>query len=373
MRTCGAIFAVFNLLAIGESVWQSCPQETDFQCGRRPVEHPERDNLNYVGPAYPGQWPWYGIVYHRKPNRIVEYACGGTLISERHVLTSTLCVKSENCTLLDSGDVLFRIGTHKLNVVNVGYAQHRQVIKIHQPVEYDVKSENKVVILELRHKVNFNKHVQPACLFFIPGYGLNGSLIVTGWGLPEGNVLENYKVHSGCDHLYFYCENNMGLLNLTGVCDKDRNGVVHDWQHYLYVGVAKYIRAMIDCSHVNSCEDSGLDLTGMIALFKYLPWIANITNLDYLRTVRKGQRYDPTKQYPNLLPRRNCGNVLNGNTETGPNAQLYEYPWMAMLMGRNYRNGSIYHLCTGTLISHRYVLSAAVCSRVDDLWVFVLS
>lgn len=356
---------MLNLLALGESVWQPCPQETEFKCGLRPVEHPQKNNEQYVGPAYPGQWPWIGIVYHRKPNQIVEYACGGTLISERHALTSTLCVKSENGTLLNSGDVLFRIGTHKKNLLNVGYAQHRQVVRIHQPVEYDEESENKVVILELSYKVKFNKYVQPACFVQIP-IGGPSIHIVTGWGLPEGNdLLGNYETIFRCGENHIYISNNYKYMNLTEVCDKDRGGVVHDSNDYGFPDVSKYLYAIIDC--VIACEKNYYDFPGIIWLYGYLPWIATITNLDYLRVVRKGQRYDPSKQYPNLLPRRNCGNVFNGNTETGPNAQLYEYPWMAMIFGRRYFNGSIYHLCTGTLISHRYVLTAAFCIQMGDL------
>ncbi|KAL9702178.1 hypothetical protein quinque_005696 [Culex quinquefasciatus] len=50
-----------------------------------------------------GQWPWHVAVYRATPtNRTMEYTCGGTLISEKFVLTAGQCVLDEYLNLLNS-------------------------------------------------------------------------------------------------------------------------------------------------------------------------------------------------------------------------------------------------------------------------------
>lgn len=333
-----AIFVIINLFPIGKCVEKSCQEE--FVCGRRPIEHPEKNNKKYEGDAYPGQWPWIGIIYHRKPDETVEFACSGTLISEKHVLTPRLCATSENGTILNSEDVFFRIGTNNKKIFNFGYARHRRVSKIHQSSDLNGEEHNKLVILELDRNVTFNKYVQPACIRRI----FWSELIITGWGLEGGNDILR-----------------ISKANCTAVCDKDRGSVLHTY----------YDQYPLIVNFVNCFETRECSFMSDIHIGFYGGWIGQITNLDYLRMVRKGQHFDPTKQYTNLLPRRNCGNNFIGKNETDSTAQLYEFPWMAIIYEYGFWNNKSLAKCHGTLISHRNVLTSARCGDNYDNPTFV--
>lgn len=70
-----------------------------------------------------------------------------------------------------------------------------------------------------------------------------------------------------------------------------------------------------------------------------------------------------------LLPRY-CGLSISDRLVGGKYAQLFEYPWIALLQYDH--DGEIEHGCSGTLINNRYVLTAAQClaNRTDfQLWV----
>lgn len=58
---------------------------------------------------------------------------------------------------------------------------------------------------------------------------------------------------------------------------------------------------------------------------------------------------------PNYLP-RNCGTRIVNRIARGKRANLYEFPWMAVLVSDE-------DFCMGTLISKRYVLTTIQCSR----------
>ncbi|KAL1395948.1 hypothetical protein pipiens_002767 [Culex pipiens pipiens] len=82
----------------GQEYWQRSWISSN-ECGIRKVKTSD------------GQWPWHVAVYRATPtNRTMEYTCGGTLISEKFVLTAgqvvlTWLLNSENWfALLELGE-----------------------------------------------------------------------------------------------------------------------------------------------------------------------------------------------------------------------------------------------------------------------------
>lgn len=69
---------------------------------------------------------------------------------------------------------------------------------------------------------------------------------------------------------------------------------------------------------------------------------------------------DTTEVSASLFP-ANCGQYTPNNTLNGEPGEVYEYPWMAILEYRGLY--APWSWCVGTLISKRYILTAAYCTQ----------
>ncbi|XP_053687417.1 transmembrane protease serine 9-like [Sabethes cyaneus] len=348
-----------------------CDRKSLLQCGIPMIEGNELI-VNGQDTA-PGDWPWHAAIYHRK-GRSVDYACGGTIISEQYILTAAHCVMNvANSFQLAPNRIFVRLGIHDLDVVNPIFVQQHEVGKIYK-FENFTRLIDDIALLELSTLIRFNTYVQPACMNLEPNAtGEYGTVV--GWGLTESDevspvlkkadipvvdpvtclktdrVLFGQTLHEG-----LFCA---GYTNGTAVCNGDSGGglVFKRANTWFLGGIVAFSQIRSDGS--NRCFTKGYG--AFTKVHHYLSWISEITGMQFQRNnevkICKAVEPDPAKTYSELLP-RHCGVYVPNRIVGGVKTKVFEFPWMAIMLVNDDE-----FLCPGTLINRRYILTVAHCFR----------
>lgn len=129
-------------------------------CGKIPANVIHLDRIAGGINAIAGQYPPYVQIYYQyqfssRPN----FFCGGTLLTERHVITAGHCAEHD----VSDGDKWFITATYKRSQINGINVIKRCLSKKYNNIEDDDYFHD-VAILKLEESVGFTELVQPACL-----------------------------------------------------------------------------------------------------------------------------------------------------------------------------------------------------------------
>ena len=140
-------------------------------------------NSRIVGgePAEDGAWPWQVSILVSG-----RFICGGTLITQQHVVTAAHCIVGQGD---DASDFYVRVGAHNNGQgIYSGTVYRAAAVVVHERyVSAEYGSD--IAIITLPTSVPLSDTVNVACLptsasFFVPMYN---PLVITGFGLTREN------------------------------------------------------------------------------------------------------------------------------------------------------------------------------------------
>ncbi|XP_069125482.1 transmembrane protease serine 9-like [Argopecten irradians] len=331
--------------------------------------------------ATPNSWPWMALLEYNG-----FHMCGGSLITDRLVATAAHCVDG---VLGVASKWTVRLGVH--DKTTTGSTEQRvsvRAIKSH-PSYNNNDLNNDIAILVLARPVTLNNYVNTVCITEedVPA-GTN--CVATGWGDTQGtgpsNVLRQVTVpiisQQTCASSQYYgsymntvtmicagypqggkdsCQGDSGgplvcptasnTWALTGITSWGF-GCAEAYKPGVYTRVYNYLQRLSNnlCSDLSSLTHlprttmRAFIVLGLVALTFAKPGgrkpNGGTTSLQSINRSGCGtQAYLPSSTY------------IVGGSEATPNS----WPWMALLE----YNG--YHVCGGSLISDRHVLTAAHC------------
>jgi len=189
-------------------------RETSCKCGER------QTGTKIVGgeETEVNEYPWQVALYIGG-----LFQCGGSLISNRWVLSAAHCLLSE-----DPADYTLVLGDHNITDTTEAESLQLGVVEIIGHKKYNQKftHNNDLALLKLSQDVDWdaNPHIRPVCLPSANAGKFGGSLAtVTGWGATasggsgsetllevEVEVLKN----KDCKNNYGYAENQISTRML---------------------------------------------------------------------------------------------------------------------------------------------------------------
>ncbi len=151
--------------------------------------------------AQPNSWPWAVVIYQITYSNDfsapkTKFICGGTIISEKYILTAAHCIIRQT-EVLGPKNFKIQIGAHDLK--KSGFFADVSEIKVHE--KYTITQHiNDIALIKLSEPLDFEQmqNVRPVCLptLEMEKYNLVGTMsYLVGWGTTSQGGRANHLLH----------------------------------------------------------------------------------------------------------------------------------------------------------------------------------
>uniref|UniRef100_A0A182M071 Peptidase S1 domain-containing protein n=1 Tax=Anopheles culicifacies TaxID=139723 RepID=A0A182M071_9DIPT len=368
----------YNILFVLLGLFVVIDFSSTQNCGQRKVK-----NFLIVNgtEAKDGYWPWHAAIFHNN-GRSFSYACGGTILDRRTILTDTYlrhipmtmssyyAILAAQCLRASKGSiererVIVQVGRNRLRVAS-RRAQEHEVLQLIVHPDYSVNGiRHDIALIKLATDITYTDYVQPICLWD-RGEGqqtiVGSSGTVVGFGIDETNnpsdtlqearipvvspvtcIESNRAVYGLYLTTGMFCAGNRDGI---GPCNGDSGGGLF----FNYNGIW-YIRGLLSFGPQHPatlmCDTRQYYVFTDVA--KYLKWIEQ-----NLETV-------VASNLPQSCGKRKVTNFLIVNGATSKDGY---WPWHVALFRNDAR--SFYYACGGTILDQRTVLTAAHCLTTSN-------
>ncbi|XP_039435810.1 polyserase-2-like isoform X1 [Culex pipiens pallens] len=341
------------------------PSNQQTECGQR--KQLARELIHHGHQSRSGEWPWHVAVFHKiNAQADSSYACGGTTISRKFVLTAAHCTYPEYKTRpLRAKEMLVRAGIANLYSLEHSL-QEVGVEEIVRHAEFNTRTlEDDIALLKLEVEFQVTDYVKPLCLWSGSSVeeliiGKKGSS--AGWGEDEKHKLTGALKHvpmlivsrrrcrdSDPDYYTrFLYDRKMfcaGFRNGSTPASGDSGGGL-----YIEGKDGKWgLRGILSNGKIEA-ETRLVDRKSFVVFVDvayYLPWIRKSTNIsaDGEDTALFNQDFSTCGLLPEVRQQR-------------------PWPWQ----GEVYRNASgIHRLCDVAIISELFLVSPAKVYRNAEI------
>ncbi|XP_075154143.1 CLIP and Tryp_SPc domain-containing lethal (2) k05911 [Haematobia irritans] len=165
-----------------------------LQCG---MVGPDQERIVGGTNASPNEFPWIAVIF-----KSGKQFCGGSLITNNHILTAAHCVA--RMTSWDVAALTVHLGDYNIRTDYEVKHVSRRVKRLVRHKGFDFSTlHNDIAILTLSEPVKFTKEIQPVCLPTSPAQqrsSYSGHLAtVAGWGSlrengPQPSILQKVQI-----------------------------------------------------------------------------------------------------------------------------------------------------------------------------------